>query len=244
MNKIQSLLAVALLSLAGVCIQAQTTTAQLSALLDQHLVPLNTPVTIGSQTFLVLTNASGGYTFVSYGAAGSVTNTPPTTITGVAQQAEQMVASNDPSLAGYYSTNELVGSLGAVYVQNSGQGAVKVSIEDYGLVGSLPSWALGAAVLQGNNGGKSSTAGGYAFVDYRRIIGSVAAELGVGGGYDNWNTEPMGLVQFEVEKRTSKNLGYYVGLGYALEPRSNSGNGGGLIAGGGVRYSFATFNPF
>ncbi len=245
MKKILILVAATLLS-AAICARAQTAspTDVLTSLLNKQLVPLDTPITIQGQTFVVTTNQTGGYTFISYGVGGSVTNTQPTNLTGFGQFVADAVKNNNPALKTYYNTNELIGSLGAVYVQNSGQAAVKVSVEKYGLIKSLPSWAVGAAVLQGNNNGKSSTAGAYGFVNYRRVIGDVAAELGVGGGYDNWNEQPMGVVQFEVEKRISQNLGTYAGLGYALEPKAKSGNGGGMIVGGGVRYSFASLNPF
>ena len=248
-NKIQIAVVLASLACALFTVPAKAQSASsptdiLTTLLNKQLVPLDTPITIQGQTFVVTTNQSGGYTFVSYGPAGNVTNTPPTTIGGAGQAMQQMLADNNPALTNYYSTNEIVASLGAVYVQNSGQAAVKLAVEKYGLIKSLPSWSAGAAVLQGNNSGKSSTAGGYGFVNYRRIIGNTAAEIGAGGGYDNWNSEPMGIGQFEVEQRISKTLGTYAGVGYALEPRSHSGQGGGLIAGGGVRYSFASLNPF
>ena len=60
-----------------------------------------------------------------------------------------MVASNNKSNAGFYGTNEIVGSLGAVYLQNSGQAALKISVEKYGLVKSLPSWSAARPSCKG-----------------------------------------------------------------------------------------------
>src|SRR5579863_10237243 len=91
-------------------------TSPITSLLDQKLIPLNTPFSLGSQTFIALTNQTGGYTFISYGQAGSITNTPPTTISGAMDQGAQMVANNNPSLTNYFTTNEMVASFGAVYV--------------------------------------------------------------------------------------------------------------------------------
>lgn len=203
-------------------------------------VTIGQPFQLNGQTFVIETNLFGQYIVITSGPAGSLTNTPPISLQDFITQAQGMIAANNPANKGYY-TNELEFQVGAVYVQNTGQAAAKLSIEKWGAFNVVPQEiGFGAALLEGNANGQHGTAGGYAFADYRKIIGDVAGKIGLGGGYDNLNASAMGIVQAEVEYRMSNHIGTYVGVGYALEKKglTKSSQGGGLIIGGGISYSF------
>jgi hypothetical protein len=180
--------------------------------------------TVNGQTFLISTNPSGGLSITTTGPAGTNTVTPPTSLAGAFSRAQEFVNANMPGNIGYYSTNgEWDVSVGGVFAQNSGQAAAQLSIERYGVFKSLPNLSLGAAVLEGNDQGKSGTAGGYVFVDYRRPIGDVAFVAGLGGGYDIYNRSPMGIVKIEIEYRQNKHLGRIRGRGLRdREPQKRS----------------------
>jgi hypothetical protein len=221
-------------------------TATITALLNQQLITLGQPATINGQTFIVTTNASGGYTVTTTGPNGALTVTPATTLSGALSTAEQYVNANNPTNANYYGTNEIVVSVGAVYLQNSGQAAVDIGIQKYGLLSAWPNFSVGADLYQGNKSGQSGTAGGAGWIGYRKIIGDVSAQVDVGGGYDNWNATGFAAARVEVEYRQNPHLAEYVGVGYALEGTAfskttatqSSANAGGLIVGGGIRYAF------
>lgn len=249
--KMSSLIVAALLATA-ICITpagAQTVPVaninltSITALLNNGIITVGEPFTLKGVTVLVTTNDAGNFVIAVQTPAGTVTNTPPTTLGGAVTTAEQYIAANNPANKSFYGTNEIVGRVGAVYLQNSGQAVVELGVEKYGLLKSLPQIGVGAAVFQGNNQGKSGTAGAVAFVDYRKIIGDVSAQIGVGGGYDNWNESAMAVVKVDVELRQNAHLGEYVGVGYALEKDAFGGNSakankGGLMVRGGVNYSF------
>jgi hypothetical protein len=225
---------------------AQTNTpisaSTIEALLQNGLITVGSPATINGQTFLVTTNASGGYVIASTGPNGNLTVTPPTTLNGALSTAQGFINANNPTNASFYGTNELVARVGAVYLQNYGQSVVEIGVEKYGLLKSVPQIGLGAALFQGNRNGSSGTAGGVGFLDYRKVIGDVSAQVGIGGGYDNWNQQPMGAVKFDVELRQNAHLGEYVGIGYGLEKgfsnASSAQTGGGLMVRGGINYAF------
>lgn len=147
-----------------------------------------------------------------------------------------MLAANDVSKSNYYAASEIEARVGAIYIQDSGQAVAQLALEKYGLVKKYPNLGFGAALLEGNNGGKSGTAAFYGFTDYRKILGNVAASIGVGGGYDNWNRTAMGVIKADVEFRQGPHLGEYVGVGYAIENKSVGSRG--LILGGGISYAF------
>jgi hypothetical protein len=244
-----TLTAAASILIAGFVAQAQTapmlSIASIEALLTNGVITIGSPFTIQGQTFTVLTNPTGNFVIYTSGPGGTATVTPPTTLTDAATKAEQMLAANNPTNASYYGTNELVGRLGAAYLQNSGQAVVEIGVEKYGLFSFIsPQLGIGGAVFQGQNAGMSGTAGGVGFIDYRKIIGDVSAQVGIGGGYDNWNKSFMGVAKFDIELRQNKNIGEYVGVAYALEPSHLSGaqEKGGLIVRGGMNFSFANFN--
>lgn len=224
--------------------RAQTLSAtSITALLKDGVITIGQPVTIKGQTFIVNTNSDGIYVITTIGVNGSATVTPPTTPQEALQQAQALIAANNPTNSTFYGTNELVARVGAVYLQNSGQAVIEIGIEKYGLMKSMPQLGLGAALFQGNNNGKSGTAGACGFVDYRKIIGDVSAQVGIGGGYDNWNASAMGVVKADVELRQNNHIGEFVGVGYALEKAAFGGNSatankGGLMVRGGVNYAF------
>jgi len=223
---------------------AQTNTpisaSTIEALLQNGLITVGSPATINGQTFLVTTNASGGYVIASTGPNGNLTVTPPTTLNGALSTAQGFINANNPTNADLYGTNELVARMGTVYLQNSGQAVVEIGVEKYGWFN--PNIGIGAALFQGNQNGKSGTAGGVGFIDYRKVIGDVSAQIGIGGGYDNWNSSAMGVVKADIEYRQNAHLGEYVGVGYGLEKgfsnASSAQTGGGLMVRGGINYAF------
>ena len=211
-------------------------------LLKDGLITVGQPATINGQTFVITTNASGGYVIFTQGPAGTATVTPPTTTAEALAQAQAMVNANNVSNKAFYGTNELVARVGAVYLQNYGQSVVELGVEKYGLIKSVPQFGFGAALFQGNRGGQSATAGGIGFLDYRKVIGDVSAQAGLGGGYDNWSQQALGVVKFDIELRQNAHLGEYVGVAYGLEKgfsNASTGNGGGgLMVRGGINYAF------
>lgn len=222
-----------LLSIIGVAALLATAHAQTIPQIPLG-VNIGQPFTLNGQTFIVTTNDAGQYVIISSGPAGTITNIPPSNLQDLIHQAEGMVNANNPANKGYY-TNELEFQVGAVYAQNSGQAAAKLSIEKWGLIKSQPNLGLGAALLEGNANGQHGTAAGYGFIDYRKVIGDVSGKIGLGGGYDNLNSSFMGIVQAEIEYRMSAHLGTFVGAGYALEKK---GSDRGLLLGGGICYAF------
>jgi hypothetical protein len=251
MNKIRTAIIGVLLSAVTV-IHAQTvtsTSAGLSLSFGGVTVPAiaGTPITIDGQTLLIATNASGGYTVVTYGTYGATNFTPPTTLGGVGTFVQNAVENNNAANISYYSTNgEWDVSLGAAYAQNSGNAAVQLSIEKYGIIKAWPQASLGLAVLEGNQNGQNGTAAGYGFVDYRKPIGDVAFIFGGGGGYDNFTGKPMLILKGEVEYRQNKHIGEFAGAGYDLEGfgktktqvGSSVSNPSGLVVAGGIRCAF------
>ena len=234
---------IAAFTIAGSCaVRAQSLSlASVETLLKDGVITIGQPVTIQGQTFLVSTNAQGNYVIFTQGTGGTATVTPPTTTGQALAQAQAMVAANNPTNASFYGTNEIVGRVGAVYLQNSGQAVVEIGVEKYGWFS--PNIGVGAALFQGNASGQSGTAGACGFVDYRRVIGDVSFQVGGGGGYDNWNRSWMGVIKADVELRQNAHLGEFVGVGYALEKDAFGGgsataNKGGLMVRGCVNYAF------
>jgi hypothetical protein len=234
------LIATAMAALLAIGLTAQSQTismASIQALLKDGVITIGQPVTIKGQTFLVNTNADGTFVIYTTGVGGTATVTPPNTTTEALSQAQAMVAANNPTNANYYGTNELIGRVGAAYLQNSGQAVVEIGVEKYGLLKAMPPLGVGAALFQGNKNGASGTAGAVAFVDYRKVIGDVSAQVGGGGGYDNWNHAGMIVAKVDIELRQNSHIGEFVGVGYALEP-GHINDRGGLIVRGGVNYAF------
>jgi hypothetical protein len=237
-NKLKLTLAAVALAMCGLAAQAQSLSlSSIQSMLKDGVITIGQPVTIKGQTLLVTTNTDGTYAIFTSGVGGTATVTPPTTTAEALSQAQAMVAANNPTNSSYYGTNELVARVGAVYLQNSGESVVEIGIEKYGLLKPMPQLGIGAALFQGNKGGQSGTAGAAGFVDYRKIIGDVSAQVGIGGGYDNWNSAYMGVIKADVELRQNHHIGEYVGVGYAVEP-SNINSRGGLMVRGGINYAF------
>jgi hypothetical protein len=227
-NKIRSLIAVALFAcLVSVsAVRAQTNNpAQIVAQATQLLsgLPLGSSVTIQGQSFTLTTNASGQISGVTtVGPAGSESVSALTTPGAVAQQVSTYVAANDTNDSYYYSTNDLTAGVGVDYLQNSGQTIADIQIAKYGLIKSLPSIALEAGLLQGNPNGVQSTAGGYAGIDYRKPIGSVAAHVGADVAYDAWSGNVGGIAHANVELRQGQHLGESAGIKYEYEANNTS----------------------
>ena len=129
---------------------------------------------------------------------------------------------------------EVDARVGAMYLQNSGQAVAVLSIQKYGLFG-YSNVGIGAGILQGNNSGKSGTAGYFGEIDYRKPIGDVAAIGGLIGGYDKWEDKPFVGVKAGLEYRQSAHLGEWLDVSYAYE---NGNSDRGLLIGGGITYSF------
>lgn len=232
------LAAIGALALFTCNLNAQTiSVATVQGLLKDGIITYGQPFDVKGQSFVVTTNETGGMNITTAGPAGSLSVNTPTSAAGALATAQQYVNENNPANKNYYGTNELVARVGACYLQNSGQTVAELGIEKYGLFKAMPQIGLGGALFQGNDQGKSGTAGACGFIDYRRIIGDVSAQVGVGGGYDNWNASPMGVVKCDVEYRQNAHLGEFVGVGYAIEPTGVSGDRGLLIRGG-INYAF------
>jgi len=237
------LILIAALSLCILSAHAQViSVASIQTLLKDGIITIGQPATVNGQTFLVTTNSSGGYNIQTTGPSGNLSVAPPTTPAAALATAQQYVNENNPTNSDFYGTNELVARVGAVYLQNYGQSVIEIGVEKYGLLPSAPQLGIGGALFQGNRNGSSATAGGCGFIDYRKIIGDVSAQIGGGGGYDNWSQQPMALVKLDIEYRQNKHLGEYVGIAYGLEKgfsnASSAGTGGGLMVRGGINYAF------
>ena len=191
-------------------------------------------ITINGQSFL-LTYSNGTYVATSAGPNGSISVATPTSAADAINQIQQLVSQNNPANADYYTNNEIAARIGAIYEQNSGQTAALISVTKWGWISSQPI-GFEAALLQGNQNGSSGTAGAYGAIDYRKIIGDVAAVGGIGAGYDNYNKLAFGLVKAGVEYRQNAHLGEWVDLNYAFEPAGNASRGFGFAAG--VTYKF------
>ena len=146
----------------------------------------------------------------------------------------QWLAANNPALTNLYGDKELELELGAVYSQSTGEAGIKLDVTEWGLFAK--NWGVGASVVEGNQDGKSGTAGTWAHLDYRKIIGNVAGKLYLGPGYDCERNKPMGVIGLQVEYRWTAHLGAYAGVGYALE--GSKAQDRGLIAGAGLNYAF------
>ena len=192
-----------------------------------------TPVSLGGQTFLISTNASGGLDVKTFGIAGTNIVTAPANPNDAMAVASQWLAANNPANIGFYGTNEINARVGVLYLQNSGKAVASIGVQKYGIFS--PNVGVGVGVLQGNNGTGSGTAGVYGELLYRKPIGDVAGCGGLIGGYDKWNSKAFGGVKAGLEYRKSKHLGSFLDVIYVFEPGNNSDKG--LIVGGGVSYS-------
>jgi hypothetical protein len=191
-------------------------------------------VSYQGQNFLISTNGDGSLQVSSFGVQGTNSILVPSNPDQAMAVATAWINANNPANKGYYGTNEIDARLGAAYLQNSGQAVAVLSVDKYGTFG----WSnvgFGAGLIQGNNGGKSGTAGGYAEAVYRKPIGDVAAVGGVLGGYDNWNHKGFGGVKGGLEYRQNPHLGEWIDAIYCFEP---SANDRGLLIGGGISYAF------
>jgi hypothetical protein len=193
------------------------------------------PISVNGQSYLLTLNPNGTYTTTSAGVNGSASVTTPVTAAQAVEEIKALINANNPSNSTYYGADEWAARLGGVYLQNSGSAAAVIGITKWFLPGTIPV-GIEAALLQGNQSGQSGTAGCYAAVDTRKIIGDVAAVGGLGGGYDNYNKRPMGIVKAGVEYRQNPHLSEWVDLLYALEAKGNASRGLGFAAG--LGYSF------
>lgn len=197
----------------------------------QTIPPITgTDIVINGQHFL-LTESNGVFTATSEGPNGSVSVTTPTSAQQAIAMIQDIVGRNNPANSSYYSASEIEARLGGDYEQNSGQAAALISITKWGLIKSQPNIGLELGLLQGNQNGSSGTAGAYAAVDYRKIIGDVACVGGVGVGWDNYNKQPFGLLKAGVEYRNNAHLGEWVDLHYGIERGGNQTRGYGFAAG-------------
>ncbi|MDE2096175.1 MAG: hypothetical protein KGL39_02945 [Patescibacteria group bacterium] len=186
------------------------------------------PLVVNGQNILV-TETNGVYTITSTGPLGSEQFTPPSTTSGSLAQFETWLQQNNAANIGYYATNEIDARVGAAYLQNSGQAVAILSVQRYGWFGQ-PNVGVGLGLIQGNDAGKSGTAGEYGELDYRKPLGDVAAVGGAVGGWDEWNKKAFGGVKGGLEYRQSAHLGEWLDVIYVYEP--NAGDRGLIIAGG------------
>lgn len=225
MKKMKKLLIVLLTASLVATVQAQT--IQIPTLVGQV-------ITYQGQQFLLSTNAMGGYQVSTIGVQGTNVFVVPATSAQAMDVVTAWINQNNPANAGYYGTNEWEARLGAAYLQNSGQAVATLSVGHWGW--PWQNVGAGIGILQGNNGGKSGTAGAYGEIDYRKIIGDVAGVGGIIGGYDNWNAKPFIGGKVGLEYRQNAHLGEYVDADYAFE--TGGSNDRGLLISGGISYAF------
>jgi hypothetical protein len=232
MKKIKSIIGIALFLAMVTISNAQTPTVQLPNLIGGQAVSYK------GQTFFIsqVTNSDGSIHFIVNALTSDGTNAiiAPATPQDAMNVASQWIQANNPSNIGYYGTNEIDARLGVAYIQNSGQAVAVLSVDKYGLFG----WSnigLGGGVLQGNNAGKSGTAGAYLEGVYRKPIGDVAWLGGVIGGYDNWNGKPFIGGKAGLEYRQNAHLGEFLDADYAFEDIHGDR---GLLISSGINYSF------
>jgi hypothetical protein len=202
-------------------------------------LPLGATINVNGQSFTLTTNAAGQISGVTTtGPAGNAAVSALTTPTAVANTVAGYVAQNNTNDFGFYGSNDLTAGVGVDYLQNSGQTIADIQIAKYGLLSSLSGLGLEAGVLQGNAGGKQSTAGGYGGMDYRQPIGSVAAHVGADVLWDQWSGQAGGVAHALVELRQNPHLGESAGVKFEAEPSSSKQNLSGLWLVAQINYSF------
>lgn len=190
-------------------------------------------ITINGQSFLITTNSTGGFDVSTFGVSGTNVITAPASPSQAMQVVTAWVEANNPANAKFYATNEIEGRVFAGVIQNSGQAVAGVSVENWGW--PIPNIGFGAGVLQGNDAGRSGTAGAFAEADYRKVIGDVAGVGGIMGGYDNWNKKGFIAAKVGAEYRQNAHLGEFVDVAYALETIKSDR---GLLIFAGICYAF------
>lgn len=153
--------------------------------------------------------------------------TPPVGVIGVGNAISEHLAKVDES-ENLFDDQEISVKLGAVYVQKTSEAAASLSVTKYIKSG----FGIGGEVIESDTTG---TAAVFAFAEYRRSLGNVAGSVIVGGGYDEQNKTPMGVVALRMEYRLSKRIGTYVSAGWGIE---NVKTKRGLVTGGGLSYAF------
>lgn len=129
-----------------------------------------------------------------------------------------------------FSPGEIEVRLGGVYVQKTGEGGTLLAFEKWDVL--TPNLGFGAeTVLSGQD-----QAAEFGYIGYRKLLGDTAGIAFLGAGYNELDKEPLGVVGLRVERRTSKHLGIWASVSYGIEPKQT--NSRGMIAGGGVSYSF------
>lgn len=223
---------------AAIATPAAVATPQLlSSLLQNGIVQVNNPFTFNGQTYLVTTNAAGIYTFATSGPSGNASFTPPSTTAGVTAGWQNWWSANNPTNISFYSTNETVVHLGALYDNKQGTALLNISLKKYGWISSQPNLGVGAGVLQGNNGTQSGLAVAYGELTYRKPIGDVAVDGGVVGGYDLFNKSMLAGLRGGLTYRLNPHLELWSDL--VLEREfSGSQTGFNTLAAGGIGYVF------
>ena len=209
----------------------------LVGLLTNNIVHVGVPFTFNNQTYLITTNADGTYTFNTSGPAGNATFTPPSTVSGTIGTWQTWWANNNPTNLSFYSTNEMVAHLGAIYDNRNGEAAINIAVKKYGLIGSQPNLGLGGGIVQGNTGTQSGLAAAYGEADLRKPIGDVAVEGGVVGGYDLWNKSALAGVKGGLTYRLNPRLELWSDLVLDYE-FTGTHNGFDVMAAGGLGYVF------
>lgn len=188
------------------------------------------------QTFTRTTNATGQLIYSESGPMGAVSQAVPTMPAQTIAEIKAIINANNPSNANFYTPGEIEARVGGGYEQNSGQAFAVLSVTKWSVIPATPNIGIEGALLQGNQSGQSGTAGGYGAINYRRIIGDVAAEGGMIAGYDNYNKKLFFGVKGGVEYRENQHIGQFVDVNFALEKQGNQTRGFGFAAG--VIYAF------
>lgn len=131
----------------------------------------------------------------------------------------------------FFTPGEVELRLGAAYSQKTGEAGTLVAAEKWDVFGATGVGVGAEGITSGQN-----QAAEFAYLAYRKTYGNIAGVGYVGGGYNELDKCPMGVVGGRVEWRPSAHLGTWVGAGYGIEAKQQ--NARGMIVSAGVGYAF------
>lgn len=153
--------------------------------------------------------------------------TPPIDLQGSISNAVANINTNGT----FFTPGEVELRLGAVYSQKTGEAGTLVAVEKWDVFG-VNGLGIGA---EGITSGQDQAAE-FAYLAYRKTYGNIAGVMFLGGGYEELDHSPLGVIGGRVEWRPSAHVGTWVSAGYGMEPKQQ--NARGMIIGGGVSYAF------
>lgn len=151
---------------------------------------------------------------------------------GVLQSVDQAFAHLDTNV-NLFAAQEVELATGGIYSQSTGEGGIALRVTDWGRF--VDHLGVGLETIQGSDQQSPATLASFGFLEYRKPIGNIAGSIFAGGGYDQLNSKPMGVIGARLCYRTTAHVGIWCSVGLAIEPSSKDR---GLIAGAGLSYSF------